>query len=184
MKVYTRTGDAGTTSLIGGVRAPKHHPRIEAYGTIDELQANLAVLFDHSPEKHPARDIILWLQERLMTVSAILAAEGDVHKKLPKISQEDIQKIEAEIDKITDKLPKISSFTLFGGCLEASYCHLCRTICRRAERNISYLIDNDFFVPQEVSQFINRLSDLLYVMARQFFIDTDKQEILWKPATD
>ena len=178
MKVYTKTGDKGQTALIGGKRVNKNHPRIEAYGTVDELMAHTALLMDMLTDADD-KDFLLWILERLMTASAVLAAEGDVTKKLPEILTSDIETVENRIDEINSGLEAINRFILPGGHVAVSQCHVARTVCRRAERKIFNLIENDYNVPEEITKFINRLSDYFFVLSRKIAKDFDVSTKKW-----
>ena len=177
MKIYTKTGDKGQTSLIGGKRAAKNHPRIEAYGAVDELMAHTALLMDMLTEADD-KEFLLWILDRLMTASSVLAAEGEVKKRIPQLTTADTERLEQCIDEIDEKLEPPDSFILPGGHVVASQCHVARTVCRRAERNIIALIEADFDVPTEVTEFFNRLSDYFFVLskkiAKKFNISTKK----------
>lgn len=181
MKIYTKTGDKGTTSLFTGKRVPKHHIRIESYGTIDELNASLGLLRDQAIDSH-SRDLLAQVQYKLFTVGAILATEPKKEErlKIPKINQEDISILEKEIDQMNKELPKMTHFILPGGHTIVSYCHISRTICRRAERMISYLHENEP-IPDSVLAYINRLSDYLFVLARKLSKDLQAEEVKWIP---
>ena len=180
MKVYTKTGDKGQTALIGGKRVSKNHPRIEAYGTIDELMAHTALLMDMLADEHD-KDFLLWILDRLMTASSILAAEGCVTKIIPELTDADITQVESRIDEMENGLEPMDSFILPGGHPAVSQCHVARTVCRRAERIIVGLADDGYDVPAEASGFINRLSDYFFVLSRKttkIFNITQKK---WKP---
>jgi len=165
MKIYTRTGDTGTTSLIGGKRVPKFHERIEAYGTVDELVSNIGLLHDQITE-NDLKEKLLFIQNKLMTCATILATDcegGSI--KLPVISESDIVKLELEIDDMEKQLVPLSSFLLPGGHPIVSQAHICRTICRRAERH-ALALNQNFKVDSLVLKYLNRLSDYLFVFAR------------------
>ncbi|MDC6367480.1 MULTISPECIES: cob(I)yrinic acid a,c-diamide adenosyltransferase [Flavobacteriaceae] len=181
MKIYTKTGDKGTTSLFTGARVPKHHVRIESYGTIDELNSFLGLLRDQEMNGH-YKKILATIQDKLFTVGAILATEPKKENrlKIPKISMEDITVLENEIDAMNELLPEMTHFILPGGHTTVSYCHVARTICRRAERMISYLHENEP-VPDTLLSYINRLSDYLFVLARKLSKDLKAQEVKWVP---
>ena len=179
-KIYTKTGDKGTTSLIGGTRVPKYDDRIEAYGTVDELNAFVGLIRDHEIDPH-SKEILLEIQERLFTLESILAADSQRHlKSLPGLKEEDIQLLEAEIDAMNASLPELTSFILPGGHFAVSYCHVARTVCRRAER-LTIKLNESFPVPQITITYLNRLSDYLFVLARKFSQDFGVKESLWKP---
>ncbi len=179
MKIYTKTGDKGQTSLIGGTRVPKHHMRIEAYGTVDELNSWIGLIND---QEIPAetKTILSEIQDRLFTVGASLASEPEKSKmKIPDLHESDIELLEFEIDKMNEVLPEMRFFILPGGHTTISYCHLSRCVCRRAERNVIHLHENEF-VNELVIKYLNRLSDYLFVLARFLAHDLKVNEIAWK----
>lgn len=187
MKVYTKTGDKGTTALFGGTRVPKDHIRIESYGTIDELNSYIGLIRDQDLNPHYAK-ILIEIQDRLFTVGAILATPPD--KELLKngenrlqnlgIVEADIQLLENEIDFMETELPPMTNFVLPGGHTTVSYCHIARCICRRAERLIVHL-DHNEAVPEIVLKYINRLSDYLFVLARKLSLELQAEEVKWIP---
>ena len=181
MKIYTKTGDKATTALFTGKRVPKHHIRIESYGTLDELNSYLGLLRDQEMDKASKKTLAL-IQNKLFTLGAILATEPSKDKrlKIPRIYQEDIELLEKEIDKMNEELPEMTHFILPGGHPTVSHCHVARTICRRSERMISYLHENDP-VPETVLSYVNRLSDYLFVLARKFSKDLKAKEVKWIP---
>ncbi|WP_222984654.1 cob(I)yrinic acid a,c-diamide adenosyltransferase [Flagellimonas meishanensis] len=181
MKIYTKTGDKGTTALFTGKRVPKHHIRIESYGTIDELNSFLGLIRDQEIDEH-AKNIIVLIQNKLFTVGSILATEPkkDNRLKIPRISDEDIVLLEKEMDKMNEELPEMTHFILPGGHPTVSYCHIARTVCRRAERMISYLHEDEP-VPDTLLSYINRLSDYLFVLARKLSKDLKAKEVKWIP---
>lgn len=187
MKIYTKTGDKGTTALFGGTRVPKHHIRIESYGTIDELNSHLGMLRDQKIDEH-SHEIILQIQERLFTVGSILATDpakatlksGKQRLDIPRISSEDIELLEQEMDKMNEELPPMTHFVLPGGHQTVSVCHISRCVCRRAERLASALHELEPF-EKEVLQYLNRLSDYLFVLARKLSNDLQAEEIQWIP---
>ena len=171
MKIYTKTGDAGTTALFGGTRVPKHNIRIESYGTVDELNSYLGLI--RTQEIDPrSKEILVHIQDRLFTLGAILATDpekatlksGKERLNIPKIEEEDIILLENEMDRMNDSLPPMTHFILPGGNTTVSYCHIARTVCRRAERSILSLGADA--VEPVVIIYVNRLSDLLFTMAR------------------
>jgi cob(I)alamin adenosyltransferase len=183
MKIYTKTGDKGSTSLIGGKRVPKNHPRIEAYGTTDELIAYIAFLRNQNIKDEHSNQL-LRIQEDLMVISAILAADCDgCEEKLPKLNKERIVQVEKEIDRLEKKLPQLFSFLIPGGHPAVSVCHIARTVCRRAERTVLALMA-DFEVPDLILSYLNRLSDYLFVLSRTLSADFNTGEIIWKPTLD
>jgi len=180
MKIYTKTGDNGTTSLLSGRRVPKYHQKIEAYGTVDELLAFTGLLRDGYEDDY-YRDVLLWIQDRLMTISSLLSADGEAYENdLPQIQQQDLEKLEFEIDKMEDELPVLKSFILPGGCIPNSYCHIARTVCRRAER-IIIKVAEEFEVGELVIHFLNRLSDFYFVLSRLIIKRLGGEEIHWEP---
>ena len=180
MKIYTKTGDKGTTSLIGGKRVPKHNHRIEAYGTIDELISYIGLLRDQ-PIGEPLKEALLKVQDRLMVCAAVLATDcDDCTIKIPEIKDIDITFLEHEIDRMENELEPLRSFIIPGGHTVVSYCHIARTICRRAER-ITIKLSEDSIVPDSIIKYINRLSDYLFVLARKLAKDFKVNEIPWQP---
>lgn len=181
MKIYTKTGDKATTALFTGKRVPKHHIRIESYGTLDELNSYLGLLRDQEMDKASKKTLAL-IQNKLFTLGAILATEPSKDKrlKIPRIYQEDIELLEKEIDKMNEELPEMTHFILPGGHPTVSHCHVARTICRRSERMISYLHENEP-VPETVLSYVNRLSDYLFVLARKLSKDLKAKEVKWIP---
>ncbi len=179
MKVYTKSGDAGTTSLVGGKRIAKHHPRIEAYGTIDELSAHVALLHDLLEERlaNPKREeeavalspmvaTLELVQDHLMRIGSHLASERGDEKYLPRFDATMTQLLEEQIDQMQANLPALKHFTLPGGSLIVSQSHVARSVCRRAERRITELAEAEPLHNEEVSIYTNRLSDYLYVLGR------------------
>jgi cob(I)alamin adenosyltransferase len=176
MKIYTRTGDDGTTSLSGGKRVPKHSLRVEAYGTVDELIAWIGLLRDYK-ENLVRKDLLIYIQVQLMNCAATLAS-GRVsiydEKLLPDSNCVSI--IENEIDKIDRSMPELKSFILPGGNILVSYCHIARCVCRRAERAVLRLNEAEF-IPEVVYKFLNRLSDFLFVLSRKIGLELDIEEV-------
>lgn len=187
MKIYTKTGDKGTTALFGGTRVPKHHIRIESYGTIDELNSHMGLLRDQEIDSH-YKSIIQHIQDRLFTIGAILATDpekailknGKQRLNIPKIQAKDIELLEAEIDQMNDSLPPMTHFVLPGGHQTVSFCHIARCVCRRAERLASALYDISPFQAETLT-YLNRLSDYLFVLARKLTFDLQAEEIKWIP---
>jgi len=187
MKIYTKTGDKGTTALFGGTRVPKHHIRIESYGTIDELNSWLGLIRDQEIDVH-FRKILMGIQDKLFTIGAILATDpekttlksGRERLNITKIKDVDIELLEKEMDAMNDTLPQMTHFILPGGHTTVSYCHIARTVCRRAERLASFLYENEQY-DSEVLSYINRLSDYLFVLARKLSHDLKTDEIKWIP---
>jgi cob(I)alamin adenosyltransferase len=178
MKIYTRTGDDGTTSLAGGRRVLKSNLRVEAYGTVDEVISWIGLIRDFR-ENSDRRDTIIYIQDQLMRCAATLATEkgdGKQAERLPE--KKSISFLEGEIDRMEAKLPPIRNFILPGGSVLASYCNIARTVCRRAERVIVEL-KNSEEVPEIVPEFINRLSDYLFVLSRLISLELDNKEVIW-----
>lgn len=184
MKIYTKTGDKGTTSLIGGERVSKTDLRLEAYGTADELQANIAYLRDNmiadvelTDKMTEEKDELLWIEERLMVVEAVLAADASAADKIPHISTNDIERVERAIDRINGQIVPLHKFTIPGGHPLVSLSHIARTVCRRAERAALRVAEA---VPESTHLvFLNRLSDYLYVLGRLLSVEVDAPEITW-----
>jgi len=164
MKIYTRTGDSGQTSLVGGKRVSKTHPRLEAYGTVDELSSHLGLLSSQLTDHHH-RQTILTIQQTLFSLSAILATEPESKWQPEPLSPSHTEKLEAEIDHLQQQLPALHSFIIPGGSQAACQAHVCRTVCRRAERCILALTE-EIEVSADVLRYVNRLSDYLFVLAR------------------
>ena len=187
MKIYTKTGDTGKTSLFGGTRVPKYHIRIEAYGTVDELNSYIGLIGDQKIDPHTS-DILLKIQHELFTLGSMLATppekkilkSGKERLKISKISDESIALLENEIDKMNKSLPEMTHFILPGGHTTVSYCHIARCICRRAERITTQLNDESSIEPR-ILVYLNRLSDYLFVLARKLTYDNNTEEIKWIP---
>ncbi len=177
--IYTRTGDKGMTSLVGGDRVPKTHVRLEAYGTVDELNSQLGLLQTYLSEEED-RKLIFRVQNKLFSVGSYLATDLTTTelRAASYISEEDIACLERAIDAIDYELPQLKAFVLPGGSRGASVCHVCRTVCRRAERRILALAETCEIDPH-VTSFINRLSDYLFILARRLNHLTETDEILW-----
>lgn len=180
MKIYTKTGDLGKTSLLGGTRVSKDEIKIESYGTLDELNALLGVLRDVNTDEH-IKNIIKEIQDRIFTIGAELASEPDQNKqKTPDLFEKDIVLLESEMDQMNESLPPMTHFILPGGHLHVSYAHLARTICRRAERRIITLTKHEQVNPL-IIQYVNRLSDYLFVLSRWMTNELKAEEIKWIP---
>jgi cob(I)alamin adenosyltransferase len=181
-KIYTKTGDTGRTSLIGGTKVRKNHVRINAYGTTDELNAWIGMLGDHLSDTR-IREQLREIQDRLFTIGSTLAC--DPHKesslKIPDLLESDILLLEKEIDAMNEKLPEMKSFILPGGHITVSTAHICRTVCRRAERIIVELDTLEPLGQPLVIKYLNRLSDYLFVLARYIGLLNGVAEIKWKP---
>ncbi len=179
-KIYTRTGDTGETSLIGGTRVPKHHIRIESYGTVDELNSYVGLIKDQEIDAH-SKSILAEIQDRLFTIGSSLASDPEKSKmKIPDLKPEDIRLLESEMDQMDTMLPEMRSFVLPGGHPIISFCHIARCVCRRAERNTIHLSENNFVAPLVV-QYLNRLSDYLFVLSRFLSVQLKVNETPWKP---
>lgn len=180
MKIYTRKGDQGKTSLIGGTRVHKHHIRIEAYGTVDELNSWLGVIRDYIKDEHISA-LLKEVQDRLFTAGSALAADPEHSKMvLPDLLDADVEKLEEEMDRMNEHLPELKNFILPGGHLAASYCHVARCVCRRAERLTVELAEQEA-VDGLVIRYLNRLSDYLFVLARFMAHQDGADEIVWNP---
>lgn len=180
IKIYTKTGDKGQTSLIGGTRLPKHHIRIEAYGTVDELNSFVGLVRDNISEKE-LFDLLIEIQDRLFTIGSLLAADPEKNKmQLPQLNENDVVLLEKAIDKMNETLPEMKSFVLPGGHPTVSHCHIARCVCRRAERAVLKLSENEK-VDELIYKYLNRLSDYLFVLSRKLTQDLKASEIPWKP---
>lgn len=180
MKIYTKTGDKGETGLIGGTRVSKSDPRIEAYGTVDELNSFIGLLSSYEALSSESQTLET-IQHRLFVIGSYLATDTSKTEISYKsiIKDTDITKIEAEIDKMNQNLPELTAFILPGGSTEGSICHICRTISRRAERRIiditkTQTIDNEIII------YLNRLSDYFFILSRYISLKIGTKEILWK----
>lgn len=180
MKVYTKKGDKGKTGLIGGTRVPKYALRIDAYGTVDELNSYLGLLRDRAlDEKY--KNELTFIQDRLFTIGSWLAADPDKGKmQLPKITGADVERLEHGIDEMDEKLEPMRFFVLPGGHETVSFCHITRCVCRRAERLVTALNDEAELNPLILS-YLNRLSDYLFVYGRFISAELGAEEIAWKP---
>ena len=179
-KIYTRTGEKGTNSLVGGKRVSKTDPRLEAYGTIDELNSFIGLMLSVMDSKAETGENIRWIQQKLFNIGGCLATDTTSFE-LPdscKVLTSDVERIEKMIDALTDGLPEQRSFILPGGTQAASYAHVARTVCRRAERLILALPD-EAKAPSELLQYINRLSDYLFVLARRINFFSGVDEKIW-----
>lgn len=179
MSVITKRGDSGETDLMFGRRSPKTAPRIEAYGTVDELNSHLGWLHTYLQEESD-RDFILSIQHKLFAIGSHLATDQEKMQLKPAsiITPEHVESIEREIDKLDEQLPELCAFIIPGGSRGAAVCHVCRTICRRAERRILALSETCTISP-EVLAFVNRLSDYLFVLSRKINFDEQNNEIFW-----
>jgi cob(I)alamin adenosyltransferase len=179
-KIYTKTGDAGNTSLIGGTKVPKSHIRISAYGTVDELNAFIGLLNDQLSDTH-SREMLREIQDRLFTIGSSLACdpEKEIAMQIPDLKESDILLLEKEIDAMNEKLPEMKSFILPGGHVAVSTAHVCRTVCRRAERIIVELDSIQPLGQPLIVKYINRLSDYLFVLARYLGFLLGAEEVKW-----
>lgn len=183
MKLYTKGGDKGRTSLIGGERVRKTDVRVEAYGTADELQANIAYLADKMAHEESLTTYVedcRWVCSKLMTVCSLLAVGCNCEYEMPKISEEDIAWLEGRIDALQAELKPVECFTIPGGCELASLCHICRTVCRRAERRAIEVAES-YEVDKVLLVMLNRLSDYLYALCRTITERLGAEEVLWRP---
>ncbi len=180
MRVYTRTGDDGTTGLIGGTRVKKFDLRLEAYGTIDELNSWIGLVRSQEISQEDISDLIE-IQKNLFIIGAQLATDTAKVENGTKweCCEDNISFLEKKMDQILDTLPPLTNFLLPGGNNAVSYCHIARTVCRRAERR-TYQLSAEISVPSDVLRYINRLSDYLYVLSRKVARDTGIEEIPWK----
>ena len=187
MKIYTKTGDKGTTSLYGGTRVPKYHLRIESYGTIDELNSYIGLISTQQIDKNSTTSL-LKIQNELFTIGSMLATpedketlkSGKERLNIPKVDTSSITYLEQEIDAMNENLPAMTHFVLPGGHQAVSYCHIARCICRRAER-ITVQLSEEVLINRDVLKYLNRLSDYLFVLARKLTYDNNIEEIPWIP---
>jgi cob(I)alamin adenosyltransferase len=180
MKIYTKTGDKGQTSLLGGKRLPKNDIRIESYGTVDELNSFIGVLRDSNNFEN-TNALLIEIQDRLFTIGSILAADGDTGTfKIPQINENDILILETTIDSMNEALEPMRNFILPGGCLAASHAHVCRTVCRRAERRCVELASIED-VPEILIKYLNRLSDYFFVLSRFISKKSGSIDTPWQP---
>ncbi|MGB8705135.1 MAG: cob(I)yrinic acid a,c-diamide adenosyltransferase [Gillisia sp.] len=187
MKIYTKTGDKGTTSTFGGTRVAKHNIRIDSYGTLDELNAHIGLVKDQKIDPE-LQKILMEIQQKLFTIGSILATEpekavlksGKKRLDIPEISEKDIQLLEQEMDRMNESLPEMTHFILPGGHQTVSFCHIARCVCRRAERLATALYEVSPF-SEFVLQYLNRLSDYLFVLARKLSQDLGANEVKWIP---
>ena len=181
IKIYTKTGDLGKTSLIGGTKVPKNNLRIETYGTVDELNSYIGLTNDHLGDAH-TKMLLKEIQDRLFTIGSSLACDPDKAPamKIPDLKEDDIVLLEKEIDAMNDVLPEMRSFLLPGGHVAVSTTHITRCICRRAERLCVNMQEHGLFVDPLVIKYLNRLSDYLFVLARYVGHLLKVEEIPWK----
>lgn len=180
MKIYTKTGDKGQTSLIGGTRVPKYHLRIESYGTVDELNSYIGLIMCQDIDAH-YQTVLKEIQDRLFTIGSSLASDPEKSKmKIPDLLATDITLLENEMDQMNEQLPELKHFILPGGNTTVSYCHLARCVCRRTERLTVHLAEESF-VDSNITIYLNRLSDYLFVLARKLSADAKTEENVWLP---
>lgn len=178
-KIYTKQGDKGQTSLIGGTRVPKYDDRVEAYGTIDELKSYIGIIRDLSEDKS-VKELLLVIQERLFTAESRVAVDSEeALKKMPELFEKDIELLEDKIDEMNETLPALTSFILPSGQILASHAHVARTICRRAER-ITLKAFPDGNIDPLVIKYLNRMSDFLFVLARKFTQELGDGDVKWE----
>lgn len=180
-KIYTKTGDKGSTSLIGGTKVPKSHLRIESYGTIDELNSYIGLCGVYITDNHSGL-MLNEIQDRLFTIGSTLACDPEKasHMKIPDLKSNDITLLETEMDTMDEVLPQMKSFILPGGNEAVATLHIARCVCRRAERICVHMQEEKLFIAPMVIQYLNRLSDYLFVLARYIGQLTDAREIPWK----
>ncbi len=181
MKIYTKTGDAGKTSLIGGTKVFKNNSRIEAYGTVDELNSYIGLVSDFCNDDH-AKKILKEIQDRLFTIGSELACDPDKNIKMPipDLHESDIELLEKEMDEMDKELPVMKNFILPGGSPSISFMHVARCVCRRAERSCVNLMEKGGEVNPLIMKYINRLSDYLFMLARYTGIKNNIQETIWQ----
>jgi cob(I)alamin adenosyltransferase len=181
-KIYTKTGDLGKTSLIGGTKVSKSNIRIETYGTIDELNSYIGLVSDQCNDEH-SKNILREIQDRLFTIGSSLACDPDKEQKLkiPDLKENDVEFLEKEIDKMNETLPEMKHFILPGGHVAVSTIHIARCVCRRAERRCVNMREQELFVDPLVIKYVNRLSDYLFVLARYIGHLLHVGEVVWKP---
>lgn len=180
MKIYTKTGDTGITSLIGGSRVAKYHIRIESYGTVDELNSYIGMIADQEISGHD-KGILKQIQDRLFTIGSSLASEPEKSKMvIPDLKNEDIELLEKEMDQMNESLPELRHFILPGGNSAISFCHIARCVCRRAER-ITVHLASESSVEEKVIIYLNRLSDYLFTLGRKIAHENNIPENKWMP---
>jgi len=178
-KIYTKTGDTGQTSLVGGTRISKDHKRIETYGTVDELNAFVGVLNDQLTNQE-IKDNLLRIQNKLFVLGSLIAYDGSKNVKLAELKEEEIFFLEDEMDKMDELLPALKSFVLPGGHPQVSACHVCRVVCRRAERQLIGL-SKEVEIADLHIKYLNRLSDYFFMLSRRLSQIIGIEEMLWKP---
>jgi cob(I)alamin adenosyltransferase len=181
MKIYTKKGDKGKTSLFGGPRVDKDDIKVEAYGSVDELNSNIGLLRDFIEKDKKTVEVLINIQDRLFTLGAILATAKEAKNvKLPQIHSADVTYLENKIDEMNVTLPEMKFFVLPGGNKSASVCHICRCVCRRAERKVVTLSKVEK-TDEIIIKYLNRLSDYLFVLSRKIIHDNKATEIPWHP---
>lgn len=182
IKLYTKTGDKGTTALIGGKRVSKSDLQVEAYGTVDELKSHIALLSDMIKMKEAEEDLKTIIEKLFIAESLMASSNTQTSSKMPQLKEEDIQFLETKIDKMDEVLPPLKAFVLPGGHTINSHIHIARTICRRAERNcIRFWDQQPELFNVMVEKYLNRLSDYLFTLSRFWSINNDVLEVLWLP---
>ena len=181
IKIYTKTGDLGRTSLIGGTKVPKSNIRIESYGTVDELNSFIGLAGDYLPD-NAIKGVLKEIQDRLFTIGSSLACDPDKEllMKIPDLKEEDVRLLENEMDKMNEILPAMKNFILPGGHVAVSTVHITRCVCRRAERLCVGMKESGVFIDPLVIKYLNRLSDYLFVLARYVGHILNVEEIVWK----
>ena len=181
IKIYTKTGDKGTTSLIGGTKVSKSHIRIESYGTVDELNSWIGVVSDHTDDVK-SKDTLKEIQDRLFTIGSSLACDPDKEPKLkiPDLHESDVEFLENEIDRMNENLPLMRAFVLPGGAAAVSFTHVARCVCRRAERICVAMLEDQLEVEHLVIKYLNRLSDYLFGLSRYISHLLNAGEVEWK----
>ena len=181
MKVYTKTGDKGQTSLVGGQRVSKCCERLESYGTVDELNSHIGVLITYCADERDAA-FLTDVQGKLFVVGGYLATDTSERDVRPGniVTPDMVEAVEHEIDRLQELLPPLRLFILPGGSRAASYAHVCRTVCRRAERCILRLAETGADVDDNVTAYVNRLSDYFFVLARKLNVDAGTEDIVWR----
>ncbi len=177
--VYTKSGDKGTTSLVGGTRISKTDVRLEAYGTVDELNSNLGVLISYLPDERD-KEFLHQVQRTLFSIGSYLATDQEKTelREASLVKSDQVEAIEHEIDRVDETLPALTAFVFPGGSRGAAFCHVCRTVCRRAERRILALA-SQVEISSDLLAYINRLSDYLFVLSRKINIKEKGKEIFW-----
>jgi len=182
LKIYTKTGDKGKTSLIGGTKVPKSHIRIDSYGTVDELNSFIGLLGDQLDDENSKKNL-REIQDRLFTIGSSLACDPEKEQalRIPDLKEQDVTFLENEMDRMNASLPEMKNFILPGGHPAVSTAHICRCVCRRAERICVGMQENKVFVDPLVIKYLNRLSDYLFVLARFSARQMGVEEIVWRP---